>query len=184
MSLGEAMFLSRFTNTLDAKGRVSVPADFRSAVASGDIRHGIKYNDEFDGIVIWPSIDGKWLEGGGMALLRSHQAMLNNLKPHDLARIAFERAVFGESHRLSFDASGRVSLPKELAEFAGLDKQATFVGMGQRFEIWNPDAYDAKVKLVRKMAKETRQRLYAVSQFSTFDQGPGDQGPGNQGSGS
>jgi len=168
-TMGEAMFLSRFTNTLDAKGRVSVPADFRTAVALD----GIKHNDEFDGIIVWPSIDGKWLEGGGMALLRSHQALLNTLKPHDLARIAFERAVFGESHRLSFDASGRVSLPKELAEFAGLDKQATFVGMGQRFEIWNPVAYDAKLKLVRKMAKETRPRLYAVSQFNTSGEGAG-----------
>ena len=163
------MFLSRFTNTLDAKGRVSVPADFRTAVALD----GFAHNDDFDGIVIWPSIDGKWLEGGGMALVRSHQAMLNNLKPHDLARIAFERAVFGESHRLSFDSSGRVSLPKELAEFAGLDKQATFVGMGQRFEIWNPTSYDAKVKLVRKMAKETRPRLYAVSQFNAPGEGSG-----------
>jgi len=163
------MFLSRFTNTLDVKGRVSVPADFRTAVALD----GIKYNDDFDGIIVWPSIDGKWLEGGGVALVRNHQAMLNNLKPHDRARIAFERAVFGESHRLSFDASGRVSLPKELSAFAGLDKQATFVGMGQRFEIWNPVAYDAKLKLVRKMAKETRPRLYAVSQFSAPDQGGG-----------
>lgn len=173
--MGEAMFLSRFTNTLDAKGRVSVPADFRTAVALDSISH----NDAFDGIIVWPSIDGKWLEGGGTALLRSHQALLNTLKPHDLARIAFERAVFGESHRLSFDASGRVSLPKELAEFAGLDKLATFVGMGQRFEIWNPASYDAKLKLVRKMAKETRPRLYAVSQFNTSGVNTSEQGAGS-----
>ncbi len=168
-TMGEAMFLSRFTNTLDAKGRVSVPADFRTAVALD----GLRYNDDFDGIVLWPSIDGKWLEGGGMALVQAHQEMLNTLKTHDHARIAFERAVFGESHRLAFDASGRVSLPKDLAAFAKLDKQVTFVGMGQRFEIWDPVAYEAKLKLVRKMAKETRPRLYAVSQFTTSDQGGG-----------
>lgn len=162
------MFLSRFTNTLDSKGRVSVPADFRTAVALDSIEH----NDDFDGIVVWPSVDGAWLEGGGMALVRSHQAMLSKLKPHDLARVAFERAVFAESHCLSFDASGRVSLPQKLAEFAGFEGRVAFVGMGQRFEMWNPVAYEAKAKLVRKMAKETRQRLYAVSQFNT-DQGTG-----------
>ncbi len=151
------MFLSRFTNALDAKGRVSVPADFRTAIALG----GLENNDEFDGIVVWPSLEGKWLEGGGMALVRSKLDLLKNLEPHDHARIAFERAYFGESFRLGFDASGRVSLPKELAEFAGLDKQVTFVGMGERFEIWDADAYLAKAKQVRKLAKDTRQALYA-----------------------
>ena len=155
------MFLSRFTNTLDAKGRVSVPADFRTAVALD----GIVNNDDFDGIVVWPSLDGKWLEGGGMALVRSKLALLENLEPHDHARIAFERAYFGESFRLSFDASGRVSLPKELAEFAGLGKQVTFVGMGERFEVWDADAYLAKAKLVRKLAKETRQILYTKAKL-------------------
>lgn len=157
------MFLSRFTNTLDAKGRVSVPVDFRTSVALD----GIKHNDDFDGIVVWPSIDGRWLEGGGMSLVRSHQIMLNNLQPHDPARIAFERAFFGESFRLAFDASGRVSLPKELAEFANFDKQVSFVGMGERFEIWDADAYTAKAKLVRKMAKDTRQILYAKTGLVT-----------------
>lgn len=160
MVLGEAMFLSRFTNTLDAKGRVSVPADFRTAVALDSVQH----NDEFDGIVLWPSLDGKCLEGGGMALVRAHLEMLKSLKPYDNARIAFERAYFGDSFRLAFDASGRVSLPTELAEFAGLEKQVTFVGLGERFEVWDAEAYKVKAKLVRKLAKETRPALYARSQ--------------------
>ncbi len=154
------MFLSRFTNTLDAKGRVSVPADFRTAVAFD----GVEYNDAFDGIIVWPSLDGKWLEGCGMALVRRYQSMLDNVQPYDNARTAFERAFFGESFRLSFDASGRVSLPKELAEFAKLDKQVTFVGMGERFEIWDKAAYEVKVKLVRKLAKEARPRLQALAE--------------------
>ena len=155
------MFLSRFTNTLDAKGRVSVPADFRTAVALD----GLQNNDAFDGIVIWPSLEGKWLEGGGMALVRSKQALLNKLDAHDHARIAYERAYFGESFRLSFDANGRVSLPAELAEFANLGKQVTFVGMGQRFELWDADAYLAKAKTVRKLAKETRQIFNAKTKL-------------------
>lgn len=166
MVLGEeAMFLSRFTNTLDAKGRVSVPADFRTAVALESIKHAIKHNDPFDGIVVWPSLEGKWLEGGGMALVRSKQDLLDKLDAHDHARIAYERAYFGESFRLSFDANGRVSLPAELAEFAGLGKQVTFVGMGQRFELWDADAYLAKAKTVRKLAKETRQIFNAKTKL-------------------
>ena len=88
------MFLSKVTNSLDVKGRISVPADFRAVVGDGS----------FDGIIVWPSFDGPYLEGGGIALLRDYQVLLENMDPYDDARIAFERAIFAESRRLSFDA--------------------------------------------------------------------------------
>ena len=52
------MFLSTVTNSLDAKGRVSVPADFRSVIGESGREDG------FDGIIVWPSFDGAYLEGG------------------------------------------------------------------------------------------------------------------------
>ncbi|PHR60415.1 MAG: division/cell wall cluster transcriptional repressor MraZ [Robiginitomaculum sp.] len=156
------MFLSRNTNTLDAKGRVSVPADFR-AVVGADLASGVS---DFDGIVVWPSFDGAYLEGGGMALLRDYQALLENMDPYDDARIAFERAIFAESRRLSFDANGRVSLPKELAEYAELNGQVTFIGLGRRFEIWNPTKYEAQSANARRMARENRHRLRLASRVN------------------
>lgn len=148
------MFLSRSTNTLDAKGRVSVPADFR-AVVSANSDGGVP----FDGVIVWPSFDGDYLEGGDIALLRDYQALLENMDPYDDARIAFERAIFAESRRLSFDSNGRVSLPKELAEYAQLNGQVTFVGLGRRFEIWSPAKYEAQSANARQMARENRHRL-------------------------
>ncbi len=147
------MFLSKVSNTLDAKGRVSVPADFRAVVAPDNDPHG------FDGIIVWPSFDGAWLEGGGIALMRDYQALIENMDPYDDARIAFERAIFAEARRLPFDANGRVSLPKELADYAGLDGQVTFVGLGRRFEIWSPEAYEDRAAQARKLARENRHRL-------------------------
>ena len=143
------MFLSRATNTLDSKGRISVPADFRAVVGDGT----------FDGIIVWPSFDGAYLEGGGIALLQDYQILLENMDPYDDARIAFERALFAEARRLSFDANGRVTLPKELADYADLSGQATFIGLGRRFEVWNPKKYEAKSEEARKMARENRHRL-------------------------
>ena len=67
------MFLSTVTNSLDAKGRVSVPADFRSVVA----------NSSFDGIIVWPSFDGAYLEGGGIALLEDYQKSLDHIDHYD-----------------------------------------------------------------------------------------------------
>ncbi len=152
------MFLSRNTNMLDAKGRISVPADFRSVVAA----NGQQGSNVFDGIIVWPSFDGPYLEGGGMALLLDYQALLENMDPYDDARIAFERAIFAESRRLPFDANGRVSLPKELADYAQLNGQVTFIGLGRRFEIWNPKKYEMLSVDARKMAKENRHRLRLV----------------------
>ena len=163
------MFLSRSTNTLDAKGRISVPADFRSVVSAksqGDI-------DSFDGIIVWPSFDGPYLEGGGIALLKDYQALLENMDPYDDARIAFERAIFAESRRLSFDANGRVSLPKELAEYAQLNGQVTFIGLGRRFEIWSPKNYEALAVNAREMARENRHRLRLVGRPNSPTSGGG-----------
>ena len=52
-------------------------------------------------------------------------ALIEEMDPYDDARIAFERAIFGAARPLAFDANGRVTLPKEFAEHAGLDAKAT-----------------------------------------------------------
>lgn len=143
------MFLSTTMNGVDAKGRVSVPADFRSVVRGGP----------FDGIIVWPSFDGPFLEGGGQALLERYQALIEEMDPYDDARIAFERAIFGAAKPLSFDANGRVTLPKELSDHAGLDGKATFVGLGSRFEIWNPERYADHQATARDFARENKRSL-------------------------
>lgn len=150
------MFLSTTTNNLDAKGRVSVPSDFRSVVVDSG----------FDGIVVWPSFDGDYLEGGGIALLEEYEVSLQSIDYYDEGRMALQRAIFAESRKLAFDSGGRVSLPKEMAEYAGLNGQATFVGLGRRFEIWHPDAYDSHVGDVRKLARENRNRLRSVRRLN------------------
>jgi len=146
------MFLSTVTNSLDAKGRVSVPADFRNVVA----------NSAFDGIIVWPSFDGPYLEGGGIALLEDYQKSLDRIDHYDEGRIALQRAIFAASRPLSFDGGGRVSLPKDLHEYAGLNGKVTFVGLGRRFEIWSPKALEAQNENIRKLAKESRHRLKPV----------------------
>lgn len=147
------MFLSSATNNLDSKGRVSVPAEFRSEVAGGG----------FDGVIVWPSFDGAYLEGGGIALMEEYQRSLDQIEYYDEGRLALQQAIFAESRRLSFDSNGRVTLPKELAEHAGLNGKARFVGLGRRFEIWSPEAHAKHIVDVRKVARENRNRLKPTS---------------------
>jgi len=152
------MFLSTATNSLDAKGRVSVPADFRAVIAEAGRENG------FDGIIVWPSFDGAYLEGGGMSLMREYERSLESLDYYDEGRMALQQAIFAESRRLPFDSGGRVSLPKDLHEYAGLNGKVTFVGLGRRFEIWSPKAHLERTEAFRKLARENRHRLKSVPQ--------------------
>ncbi|MFT6661002.1 MAG: MraZ protein [Maricaulis maris] len=145
----QGVFLSTTINGVDAKGRVSVPADFRAVVRGGP----------FDGIIVWPSFDGPYLEGGGQALLERYQALIEEMDPYDDARIAFERAIFGAARPLAFDANGRVTLPKEFAEHAGLDAKATFVGLGSRFEIWSPERFEEHKSNAQSFARDNKRAL-------------------------
>jgi len=144
-----ARFVGAHTNKIDAKGRVSTPADFRKALEGAP----------FHGVVCFPSFKGPMLDAGGLDLLDDLMAMIAELDPYDDDREAFELAVMGESRKLAFDGDGRIVLPQELRDYAGLDGQATFVGLGTSFQIWNPEAYAEKIGAARRRAVEAPPRL-------------------------
>jgi len=143
------MFLSTTTNGVDAKGRVSVPADFRTVVAGEP------------GVFVWRSFDGPFLDGGGQRRMAELQEFVDGLGPYDEDRINLERVIFGGAKLLTFDGNGRVSLPREFADHAGLDGKATFVGMGRRFEIWSPEAYASAHEQALEFARSSKNALRA-----------------------
>lgn len=146
------MFLGTVINNLDAKGRVSVPADFRASVGDGN----------FDGIVLWPNRKRGCLEGGGMALIESYQNMLDAMDPFDPAREVLENGFFAGAKRLSFDTNGRVTLPKEFTDVAGLTDKAVFRGLGRRFEIWSPDGNAKRTQEIQDEIPEARLKMKTV----------------------
>lgn len=56
---------------------------------------------------------------------------------------ALKRLLLGHAEDCGLDASGRILLPAPLREFANLEKQAVLVGQGNKFEIWNEQAWSA-----------------------------------------
>ncbi|MCE9650865.1 MAG: division/cell wall cluster transcriptional repressor MraZ [Parvibaculum sp.] len=126
-------FRGRFTNKIDAKGRVSVPAKFRAIV----IAQGL------NGIICSPSFKGAYLEAGGPAYGAMLDQAINRLGMFTDAHDNLAAALYGESHDLSLDGDGRIVLPEELRAHAKITDEATFVGFGARFLIWEPKAYDA-----------------------------------------
>lgn len=143
------MFLSTTTNNLDAKGRVSVPALFR-AQTEGSAHKGV---------VVWRSIEGEWLEGAAIEHLERLQDSLDQLDYYDEARVALTQSIFADAEPLSYDSGGRINLPARLADYAGLDGKARFVGLGRTFQIWNPEAHDAHLAQARQTALANRHKL-------------------------
>lgn len=143
------MFLSSITNNLDAKGRVSVPANFRSQCSVSG----------FEGVVLWPSLDGAYLEGGDISVLSHYQEMLERMDLYDGGREALELVIFGESEKLSFDSTGRIGLPSHFCDHAGLSGKITFVGRGRKFEVWDEVAHEARRAELREKARANRHRM-------------------------
>jgi len=143
------VFVSTVINNLDTKGRVSVPASFRANCSGSG----------FEGVVLWPSLDGGYLEGGDVSLLHHYQDMLGLMDMYDPGREALELVIFGESEMLSFDSTGRVSLPAKFREYAGLDAKVAFVGRGRKFEVWNEAAHDARRAELQATAIANRHRM-------------------------
>lgn len=147
-----ALFLSSYSNKVDKKGRVSVPAPFRAVLAG----------QSFQGIVAYRSFINPSVEACGMQRMEALYAGIDALDPFSAERDAFATAILGECEQLPLDGDGRVILPEGLLKQAAIDEQALFVGKGATFEIWNPATYAAHAESARKLAMEKRSELRLI----------------------
>lgn len=153
-------FVSTFTNKIDAKGRVSIPAPFR-AVLHVDAYSG--------GVYCYPSLDAPALDAGGERLAQKIDGLLRGLPDYSDERDELSVALYGDVHVLTLDGEGRISLPQTLRDHAKLDGQVTFVGLGDKFQIWSPVEFEARRKRARAKVIEHK-RLFGAGR------GPRDDG--------
>lgn len=124
------MFVSTFETSLDSKGRVSVPAQFRHALAGGGR------------VFLYPALDGSpCLEGGGDALMRQNQDTLLRMSPNSTARRVFLNRTVSKAVELKLDDTGRIKIPEKHLTLAGIGKELVFVGAMDRFYLWAPARY-------------------------------------------
>jgi MraZ protein len=126
-------FVSNTVLRLDAKGRVSIPASFRSVLA----------RDGFTGVYCYPALDQAAIDAGGQALLAEIEALVNHFPPYSGEREELLVALYGRSETMTMDTEGRVVLPEELKQHAGITDAAAFVGLGHKFQIWEPQRFRA-----------------------------------------
>jgi MraZ protein len=136
--------LSNFTNRLDAKGRVSIPAPFRAVLA----------RDGFEGLYVHPALDAPALDAGGNVLLNEIDAFLQTLAPYSEERDRLSTALFGTSEILKVDPEGRVGLTETVKAHAGITDAVAFVGLGHKFQIWEPTCFQAHLEEARAKVRE------------------------------
>ena len=146
-------FVSSFTNRLDAKGRVSIPASFRAVMA----------RDGFEGLYVHPSLEAHALDAGGNGLLREIDALIATLPPFSDERDHFSTALYGISEVLKVDPEGRVGLTDTLKAHAGITDAVTFVGLGHKFQVWEPSAFQRHLDEARAKVRDLKKELGALA---------------------
>jgi len=144
-------FVSHYVLRLDAKGRISVPAAFRTVLA----------RDGFEGVYCHPALDRPALDAGGNALLAEIRALITGYPPYSEQREQFALSLYGTSETLKIDSEGRVVLTETLKAHAGITDAATFVGLGHKFRIWEPSRLRAELAEATEKVRAFKQELGA-----------------------
>ena len=127
------MFLGQHLHTLDAKGRIILPARFREQLSFACI------TSQIDGcLAVWPGAEFE------ARAARVGEKFEGDLADRDTARVFFSGAEMATP-----DSQGRIAIPAHLRTFAGLDKEVVVTGAFDHVEIWDAAAWE-----VRKRAGE------------------------------
>ena len=120
------MFRGLSKVTLDSKGRLAIPSKFRERIISRAEGKLVATINKDLSLLIFPLPEWDKLERKLMDLptLHPETERLQNL-------------LLGHATDLEMDNQGRILLPRELREFAGLEQKAMLVGQGNRFGLWD-----------------------------------------------
>ena len=143
------MFLSTYENKLDKKGRVSVPASFRSYLS----------NLGYNGVICYPSFNNQSIEAWPQDRIEKISNAIDSLNPFEEKRDFFATSILSESINLQFDSEGRISITQKLLKHAKIKNSMIFVGQGKTFQIWEPTIFEKFKIHARKKANLNRAGL-------------------------
>lgn len=144
-----ALFLSSYENRLDTKGRISVPAAFRSSLV----------NENFAGVVLFRSFTHNCIEGLSMSRMEKMANATDKMGVFDNDLDDLSALLFADARPLAFDVTGRIVIPEELLKHANITDSALFVGRGNSFQIWNPSDFERVQQTSLSNLRKTRPNL-------------------------
>ena len=127
------MFMGEYRPTLDEKGRIAVPSKLRKAFGEGAV---------IDTLVVAPGFDRcimSFREQDWRSFVETKLVPLSQADPDNRKRSRF---LLGGASVCELDSQGRILIPSNLVEYAGLSKDAVILGVYDRIEIWDAAVYD------------------------------------------
>ena len=142
------MFLSTYEKKIKKKGRVSVPASFRSYL----------FNLGYNGVICYPSFNNNCIEAWPQDRVEKISNAIDSLNPFEEKKDYFATSILSESVNLQFDTEGRISITSKLLKHAKIKSNTLFVGLGRTFQIWEPSSYEKF-----RVKKKKKSNIYRAS---------------------
>ena len=127
----------------DAKGRMSVPAAFRTALRNGSVDGGTA-------LVLRPSHVHPCIEGWPQPTFQSLAASFDRLDVFSADQDDLTTALYADAWPVEPDKEGRIVVPDSLVQHAGLTESVVFMGLGRLFQIWEPEAAGRRIAAARE----------------------------------
>ncbi len=154
-----ALFNGTHVQNFDAKGRVSVPASFRTALRAGVANPAALAEGPVSlPMVLRPSDKSQCIEALTETRHQALAAELEKLDPLGEEYDALATVLFADAWPVETDKEGRVIVPEALLTFAGIVREGAvaFVGIGPRFQIWHPDRVPDRKAEARAILNKSR----------------------------
>lgn len=126
------LFTGKFTRSVDEKLRIAIPKPFRTALGSGTE------------IVLYiaPGLDGSLALYPEEAFAKVADRLASGSPTARDVR-AFSRLFYAQTQATELDGQGRIRLPIESAQYAGVTQEALLIGVHDHIELWNPERWEA-----------------------------------------
>ena len=142
------MFQGSFSNSVDDKGRVAIPARFREALAAEGEERLMVTSFEVAGVPCLEAYPARVWHEFAADLQSKLGAFAQN-------RVLFESVYIGNVQLCQPDKQGRVLLPQFLRRYAELESELTFVGVGKKFRVFSAQGYEKVVQAFHTMMRES-----------------------------
>jgi MraZ protein len=142
------MFRGRHAHTIDEKGRVSIPSKYRE-VLNGRGQHTLIISNDLDTCLAVFPMD-EWLE---------EERKIKSLPDFIPEALRYKRFYISGAQECPIDRQGRILIPPALREYAQLHREALFVGLIEKFEIWSPDLWKPRPENPDEIRRALQQYL-------------------------
>lgn len=128
---GAELFRGGSTVNLDAKGRMALPVRYRADLMDRCQGHVVMTVHDDSCLLLYPQPEWDEIE-----------RKLVRLPNQNKRTRTLQRMLLGHATEFEMDKNGRILIPPRLREFANLEKRVVLAGLGNKFEIWNEEAWE------------------------------------------